>query len=76
MGSWAFFALGQRQARFGIDARDGHVGLQRLRRIGQHADQVRQKAVVGDGLVDEWAAAFGCGFLGVQGQTGHGGSLG
>jgi hypothetical protein len=66
------FALGQRQAGFGIDAGNGHVGFQRLRRIGQHADQIRQEAVVGNRFFNEWAAVGWSGLNGMHSKTGHG----
>src|SRR5450830_303784 len=60
-----YFAFHQRQAGTGIDAGNGQIGFQRHRGVGQHADQVGQVAIVGDGLFHERAAVKGSGIEGL-----------
>jgi len=66
------FTFHQAQAGARIDAGNGQISLQRQRRIGQHADQVGQVAIVGDGLFHEGAAVGRRGIKSMQSQTGHG----
>ncbi|MNC45007.1 hypothetical protein D3C75_939420 [compost metagenome] len=52
------FTLGQAQFGFAVECRNGHVGFQRRRGIGQHAQQVGDEAGILLGVLEERTSRF------------------